>query len=102
MAAPTSIQTLRRLIDEPDEASSTYTDAELVARLSDTGDDTNLVALEVWREKMAAASSLVNTSEGGSSRSMSQAFDHAVKMVEYFSAAVGGTRIRHLTRPKSS
>lgn len=102
MAAPTSIQTLRRLIDEPDEAKSPYKDAELTSRLSVAGDDTNLVALGVWQEKMAAASSLVNTSEGGSSRSMSQAFDHAVKMVEYFSASVGGTRIRRLTRPKSS
>lgn len=101
MAAPTSLALLRRLIDEP--TTATYADDELNSRLSDAVGDRNVVALEVWQEKMSAAASLVNTSEGGSSRSMSQAFDHAQAMVEHFQSLVGGTtRIRKLTRPKAS
>jgi hypothetical protein len=95
----TDLQVLRRLIDEPDE--TTYSDADLTTRL--TGSTEDVVALAVWEEKMAAAASLVNVSEGGSSRSMSQAFDHAQAMVTYFTKKVnktdtGAAVMRKITR----
>lgn len=103
MAVPTSLESLRRLIDEP--TTAIYADAELQSRLDIAKGDKNVVSLDIWTEKLAAAAVLVNVSEGGSTRSMSQAFDHAEKMVEHFTALVAtsaGTRIRKLTRPKAS
>lgn len=94
---------LRRMVDEPSE--DTYTDAELSDRLSTS--NKFAVARDIWRDKMAAASSLVNMSEGGSSRSMSQAYDHAREMAELYdgfanSAADDGTAghavLRKITR----
>jgi hypothetical protein len=77
---------------------------ELDDRLTQAKSNKNAVALEIWTEKMAAAASLVNISEGGSSRSSGQAFDHAVKMVERFTALVGSgsPKIHQLIRPKAS
>lgn len=102
MAVPTSLESLRRLVDEP--TTATYTDAELQSRLDLAKGDKNVVALDIWTEKLAATVVLVNVSEGGSTRSMGQAFDHAEKMVEHFTGLVatsGGTKIRKLTRPKA-
>lgn len=91
------------MVDEPSE--DTYTDAELTDRLA--AGNKFACARDIWREKLAAASSLVNVSEGGSSRSMSQAYDHAKEMLELYdglanSAAsdgsAGGTVLRRITR----
>jgi hypothetical protein len=92
---------LRRATDEPDP--TTYTDAELTERLTDAGNDVNVVARDIWQEKLAAASTFVNVSEGGSSRSLSQAYDHAKEMLAYYQdqvdQALGGTVLRKLVRP---
>jgi hypothetical protein len=96
----TDLQVLRRLIDEPDE--TTYSDVDLTTRINTAGNDLDVAALAVWEEKMAAASGFVNMSEGGSSRSLAQAFDHAQAMVTYFKTKVGrqpgGTVMRKITR----
>lgn len=97
---PSDLETLRRLTDEPDE--TTYSDAELNSRLAVTGASVHSVARDVWGEKMAAAAALVNVSEGGSSRSMSQAYDHAASMYNHFAGlvltAAGNPVLRKLTR----
>lgn len=96
----TDLELLRRLIDEP--TTTTYADVELTDRLNAVDGDKNLVAHQVWVEKLAALSSFVNTSEGGSSRSMAQAFDHAKAMVELYGSLVAGAgrpKIHRLVRP---
>ena len=91
---------LRRLVDEPTE--DIYTDKELEDRLA--AGNKFAAARDIWREKLAAAAGLVNISEGGSSRSMSQAYDHAKEMVELYEglansgSATGGTVLRRITR----
>jgi hypothetical protein len=97
----TDLEKLRRLIAEPD--TTTYSDAELNTRLADTGGDLNLTSLGVWREKMIALASVgVDVSEGGSSRRLSQAYDHAKDMVAYFErltqTGTGAPIIRKLAR----
>lgn len=71
------VLSLRRMIDEPDTA--VYSDAELQARL-DGSPTIYSAARDLWAEKLSAAAGLVNISEGGSSRSMSQQFDHYKEM----------------------
>lgn len=97
--ALTPVQQLRRYVDEPD--LTTYSDAELTERIEAAEGSVILVARDIWAEKMAAASGFVNVSEGGSSRSMSQAFDHAKEMWEFFAeqASATGRTVQHkLTR----
>lgn len=99
MVAVSDLVLLRRLIDEPDD--STYTDVELTDRLAAAGADKDVVALEIWGEKVVKFASLVDTSEGGSSRRNSQAFDHAKDMVLHFRGLVemaGKTVIRKIAR----
>jgi hypothetical protein len=99
VALPTDLESLRRLVDEPDE--TTYSDTELISRLAASGSSLYTVARDVWGEKLAALSGLVNVSEGGSSRSMSQAFDHAQAMYTHFAGLVvtsGAPVLRKLTR----
>lgn len=99
----TTVTVLRRLIDEPDQ-DGTYTDAELTQRLSDAQGDANVVARDVWAEKMAGFSTLVDISEGGSQRKASQAYDHAKEMWTHFNAlastepGVAPAVIRRITR----
>lgn len=98
----TTLAVLRRLIDE--STQDVYSDAELNQRLSDVQGDGNLVARDVWAEKMAAASSLVDVSEGGSQRKLSQAYDHAKAMWEHYNgitsveSGVAPAVIRRITR----
>jgi hypothetical protein len=83
--ALTALQLLRRAIDEP--TADTYSDAELNDRIS-SADSPEAAARDIWGEKMAALSSLVNVSEGGSSRALSQAYEHAKEMWSHYDALV--------------
>lgn len=85
--AATVIQ-LRRAIDEVDVATSTYTDAELAFLL--TTETLYTAARDIWIEKMSGATGLVNMSEGGSSRSMAQAYDHIKDMVAMYTNLAAG------------
>lgn len=106
MATADEIAALRLLIAEPDDADP-YTDAKLGARLDSDGDP-NLTAYSIWTEKAASAASLVNISEGGSSRSMGDLHEQALNMAGYFGKRLPATetpiaaptvRIRRLSRP---
>lgn len=81
MADPIDIARLRRLIGESDETE--WSDVVL-AEIIDGAPDLNTAALEVWESKAAGAASLVDTTESGSSRKMSQLHDQALKMIAYF------------------
>jgi hypothetical protein len=74
---------LRRAIDEPDPEAG-YSNTELSVRLKDAAGSLNVVARDIWREKLSAAAGLVNVSEGGSSRSLGSIFDHAKSMWQLY------------------
>lgn len=106
MATAEEIAAFRLLIDEQTDKDP-YTDSALNARL-DTAASTQALAAEIWTEKAAAYAALVNTSESGSSRSLGDLQDKALKMAETFSklsptnpgtgSAVRGVRMSRLTR----
>lgn len=84
---------LRQLIDEPNDDNG-WTDEKIEAlgpgALNPDGTyDLRLYAASVWEAKAAAAVSLVDVSESGSSRSMGQIHGHALKMAERYRAPAG-------------
>lgn len=82
MAEEADIVRLRLLIGEPDDAAP-WTDSVL-AGIIDGAVDLNTAALEIWEAKAASAASMVDTTESGSSRRMSQLHDQYLKMVAYY------------------
>lgn len=82
MAELLDIARLRRLIGEPDDTNG-WTDSVL-SDIIDANDDLNTAAVEVWESKAAEAASLVDTTESGSSRRMSQLHDQAMRMATYY------------------
>jgi hypothetical protein len=97
-----AVLVLRRYTDEPDDG--TYTDEEMAER-AQAATNLYVAARDIWIEKVAALAPLVDVSEGGSSRKMSQAYTQAKAMVTFYSelASAGsgdatGAVIRPLTR----
>jgi hypothetical protein len=82
MAELEDIARLRRLIGEPNSVEP-WTD-ETLAGIIDDNDDLNSAALEVWEAKASSAASMVDTTESGSSRKMSQLHEQALKMIAYY------------------
>lgn len=83
---------LRRMIDEADDAGG-YTD-DILRALAEAyfvngAYDLRRIAGSVWEEKATQAAELVNTSESGSSRSMSQVFDHYMALAKAFGSSTG-------------
>lgn len=86
MAAVDYIPLLRLYGNEPDQANFSDEDLEeiLVRFTADTTTDVFLSAAELWGLKAARFAGLVDVSEGGASRKMSQAFQQATEMAEYY------------------
>jgi hypothetical protein len=112
MAAVDYLDDLRDLVNEPD--AETWSDEVLVEILTlytvDGVTNISRAAAEVWTRKAAHLSGMVNVTESGSSRSLSQLYDHALSMAKYHAA--GGptilapevlvTRTRRIVRPETS
>lgn len=96
---------LRELISEP-AGSTEWPDERMDALgpgalLPNGTYDLRLYAALIWEAKAADTTELVNVSESGSSRNMSQVFDHAVKMAERFRAPAPTTTNQE-NRPRST
>lgn len=104
MATQDEIAAIRRMIAEQDE--TTYADAVLAVRI-DASDSLDALAAEIWSEKAASYSKLVNISESGSSRSMGDLYKNAMTMSKFFSGKTqaaeervrGTTRLHTIQRP---
>jgi hypothetical protein len=106
VATAGEIAAFRLLIDEHDDAQP-YSDLSLSTRL-DGATSTQSLAAEIWREKAATYASLVNVTESGSSRSMSDLHKNALNMAKEFAGAdpeapgtgpaARGVRMKRLTR----
>lgn len=108
MASVAQISNLRLMVDEPDETN--YTEGELSDMIDvalASGYTLNLPARDIWLQKAARFSTLVNMSEGGSSRSNGDLFARAKGMADLYSGLVTkegkvisntGVVIRQLTR----
>lgn len=82
MATDAQVALLRPMIDEPTQ--DTYNDASLKTIIDQAGGDLDLAAAVIWEQKAAGYSTLVDVSESGSSRSMSQAFKNAQSQASYY------------------
>lgn len=69
-----------------------FTDVEIQQFLDDAGSNVTRAAREGWRAKAAKLATLVDVTEGNSSRAMSQAHAQALDMVDHFN---------HMTSPKT-
>lgn len=105
MATSEEIAAFRLLVDESADKLP-YDDISISSRL-DTASSPEALATQIWREKAARYASLVNVSESGSSRNLSDLHDHALKMAAVYAnadatapggAAVRGVRMMRLTR----
>lgn len=83
LASETDIATLRRMT-ALDSSDPVYTDELLGGMIDDLG--LEAASKQIWREKAAAAAGLVDMSESGSSRSLSQLRKGYLEMAD----AVGG------------
>lgn len=100
MASTDDIARLRRLVDEP--GTETYTDQML-------GDLIDLYGIErtaaqVWTEKAAVYTALVNVTESGSARQLSDLARNALLMADRFIVAYnsGRTGTRPIVRPEEA
>jgi hypothetical protein len=86
---------LRRLIDEPAN-SSKYKSDKLAAILQAHNGDANLAAAQIWLEKAATYSKLVDMQEGDSKRNNSDLMKNATQMAKIFQGAsnTGDTGVR--------
>lgn len=105
MATAEEIAAFRLLIDESDDVAP-YDDLALSARL-DAATSEQALAKQIWLEKAASYAGMVNTSESGSSRSLSDLHKNALAMAKGFgeddptapgAPGVSGVRMRKLTR----
>lgn len=87
MATEEQVQAVRRMAGEP--TTETYTD-EAISALFDGKGSAESAAAVIWQEKAGKYAALVNTSESGSSRSMSQLHTNALNMAKYYAALVPG------------
>lgn len=100
-----ALATLRRYIAEPTEAN--YSDVLLNQIYDGAGGDLEAAASEIWLDKAAKAATLVDISEGNSSRKNSQVYNNALKQATFFGASAAsvstaGTRsarTRAIERP---
>lgn len=85
---------IRRMVSDTD--NQFWSDDLLLASaeafaLDDGTYDLRGMAASLWEERAASWSSLVRTSESGSSRDLQQKFDHAIVMARRFQESGSGT-----------
>jgi hypothetical protein len=83
-----SIDRVRRMTDETDLANSQYTDVQIQEYIDENttvdGIDYNGTAASIWEEKAGYYSALVDVSESGSSRKMSDLYKNALAMAKLY------------------
>lgn len=85
-ATPEEIARLRLMVDEP--TTSVYSDQNISDIFDQAEGDMDLAAAEIWQQKAARYSTLVDTSESGSSRSMSQLSRNATAQAKFYADKV--------------
>lgn len=87
MATADQILVLRSMVAEPTD--DPYTDVALGALIDATA-NLNAAAAQVWMEKAARFSDLVNVREGSSSRDLGDLYKNALSMAEGFEKSALG------------
>lgn len=98
MATPTEIALLRQKIQEPQNVDP-YTDDFLSNLIDQYGMDS--AAGQVWEAKAASVAKLVDISEGGSQRKMSQVFTQYSTLADKFNSKSEAENPTEYTSPRS-
>lgn len=91
MATAEEIAELRRMIGE--SLNESPWDDATIAALIDASPSMNVAAMKSWEQKAATYASMVDVSESGSSRRLSQLQEQALRMVAYYRGLVEGEPI---------
>lgn len=89
MATASQISDVRANTNEPDDTNG-YTDIVIGTLIDALGNNVNLASGAIWRRKAAKFAELVDVSEAGASRKMSDLFKHATAMADHFDAVGAG------------
>ena len=94
---------LRRLIDEPAN-SSKYNSVKLAEILQTHSGNANLAAAQVWKEKAAVYSAMVDMQEGETKRNLSDLMKNALQMAKLCmdTANAGDTGVKPTTTSRIS
>jgi len=98
MATTEEIAILRIYIAQPEDIEP-YTDAILEAVI-DVSDTLRLAAAEIWDSKSASVAHLVDISEGGSSRKMSELYDRYVATAARYRGARADVPLAGITQTR--
>lgn len=83
-----AIDRVRRMVDETDLTNTLYPDQQIQEYIDENttvdGIDYNGTAAQIWEEKAGYFSALVDTSESGSSRKMSDLYKNALAMATLY------------------
>lgn len=96
MATPEEIAALRAMIGEPNDVEP-WTDAALGALIDANDGDLNVSAYTSWTNKAATYSGMVDTTESGSSRRLSQLQEQALKMAAHYQSVSSTPEVSDLT-----
>lgn len=104
MATAAAIQQVRRLINDPEHDE--FSDEDIANLLDGVDGDVNRAVAGAWGIKAGLYSTLVNTSEAGSSRSLGDLYKNALQMQAHYnslstSSAISRTRIGRIVRSDS-
>lgn len=99
MASAEAINALRRMINDVSEPFD-YSTEDLNARL-DSGLSPDAISATVWREKAAKFSELVDISESGSSRKLSDLRKGALEQAAYYDGLVAEASVLIAGRPRT-
>lgn len=98
MASSADVLRLRRLADASD--TTLYPSQDLSDRIDAAG-TVEAAAADLWREKAASYAALVDTTEGNSSRKLSQLQQQALAMAKQYDTAIIDVVIPLESRPRS-
>jgi hypothetical protein len=83
MATSDQMAALRRAANITSEDDATYPDG-LLSAIIDAAGSVEAAAARIWREKAAATAEMVNTTESGSSRALSDIHRNALELAAGF------------------
>lgn len=95
MATPEQIAQFRRMIGEL-QNESPWDDA-YVSSVIDASASLNAAAARAWEEKAAIYASMVDTTESGSQRRLSQLQEQALKMAAHYRGLAAGEAVEEET-----
>lgn len=78
-----------------------YSDSAISEIIDDNNGDLNLSSAQIWEEKAAKYSELVDTSESGSSRKQSSLYENAMRMVTYYRQRSDDETVSESERPRT-